>query len=188
LRTWIVAGAAVVALALALSDHRAAAQVAANSNITLPTGYRNWQLISVAALGPPFGDIRAKLGNDIAMEDFRHGTIPYRDGAIIVRLAWKQARDAQTTEALRREPQFAGLSADTIAKDLNQSFEAGSPTNIQLMLKDSKRYASTGGWGFAQFTNGKRDVVITAPTDKRSCFACHAPAKATDFVFTRYAR
>jgi hypothetical protein len=184
LKIWIVAGSAAVALTLALSDRG----IAGKSNIDLPVGYRNWQLISVAALGPPFGDIRAKLGNDIAMDDFRRGTIPYRDGAIIVRLAWKQAKDAQTSAALRREPQFAGLSADTIAKDLSQSFQAGSPTNVQLMVKDAKRYASTGGWGFAQFTNGKRDVVITAPTDKRSCFACHAPAKATDFVFTRYAR
>jgi hypothetical protein len=49
------------------------------------------------------------------------------------------------------------------------------------MIKDSKKYASTGGWGFFQFTKGKPDRV--APT---GCFACHAPQKATDFVFTRY--
>jgi Cytochrome P460 len=182
-RIWIVAGVAVVALAFVLSEHG----VAGNSNINLPAGYRNWQLISVAALGPPFNDIRAKLGNEIVMEDFRRGTLPYRDGAIIVRLAWKPVRDAQTSDALRREPQLQGLSPDAIAKDLNQSFEAGTPTNIQLMVKNSKIYPTTGGWGFAQFTNGKRDVIITEPRDKRSCFACHAPAKATDFVFTHYA-
>jgi hypothetical protein len=158
-----------------------------NSNIDLPAGYRNWQLISVAALGPPFNDIRAKLGNAIALEDFRRRTIPYRDGAIIVRLAWKQSKDSQTNSALSREPQFKGLSPDAIAKDLSQSFEAGAPTNVQMMVKDSKKYAATGGWGFAQFTNGKRDTIITSPRDSRSCFACHAPAKATDFVFTRYA-
>jgi hypothetical protein len=155
--------------------------------IDLPAGYRSWQLISVAALGPPFNDIRAKLGNAIALEDFRRRTIPYRDGAIIVRLAWKQSKDSQTNSALGREPQFKGLSPDVIAKDLSQSFEAGAPTNVQMMVKDSKKYATTGGWGFAQFTNGKRDVIITSPRDPRSCFACHAPAKATDFVFTRYA-
>jgi hypothetical protein len=182
-KIWIVAGVALVALALALSEYG----IAGNSNIDLPVGYRNWQLISVAALGPPFNDIRAKLGNDIAMEDFRRGTLPYRDGAIIVRLAWKPMKDAQTSDALRREPQLQGLSPDAVAKDLSQSFEAGTPANIQLMVKDSKRYAATGGWGFAQFTNGKRDVIITAPRDKRSCFACHSPAKAIDFVFTRYA-
>ena len=184
MRFWILAGGMVVAFALAISSRHVAAQ---SANIDLPTGYRNWQLISVAALGPPFNDIRAKLGNDIAMDDFRRRTIPYRDGAIIVRLAWKPTRDAQTADALRREPAFAGLSPDTIAKDLSQSFEAGTPKNIQVMVKDSKRYASSGGWGFAQFTDGKRDMIITAPQDRRSCFACHAPAKATDFVFTKYA-
>jgi hypothetical protein len=183
LRIWIVAGVAVSALALALSEHG----IASTSTIALPAGYRNWQLISVAALGPPFYDIRAKLGNAIAIEDFRHRTIPYRDGAIIVRLAWKQSMDSQTTSALRREPQLQGLSPDTIAKDLSQSFEAGAPTNVQMMVKDSKQYSATGGWGFAQFTNGKRDVIITSPRDPRSCFACHAPARTTDFVFTRYA-
>jgi hypothetical protein len=109
MKIWITA---VVALGLALSEHG----IATDSNIDLPVGYRNWQLISVAALGPPFNDIRAKLGNEIAMEDFRRGTLPYRDGAIIVRLAWKPMRDAQTSDALRREPQLQGLTLDAIAK------------------------------------------------------------------------
>jgi len=52
------------------------------------------------------------------------------------------------------------------------------------MVKDSKKYASTGGWGFAQFDDGK-------PADEavlKTCFACHSPAKDRDFVFTRYSR
>jgi hypothetical protein len=62
---------------------------------------------------------------------------------------------------------------------------AGSPVNgVQFMVKDSTKYASTGGWGFAQFDDGK-------PVDKamlKSCFACcHAHIKARDLVFTRYA-
>ena len=51
------------------------------------------------------------------------------------------------------------------------------------MVKDSKKYASTGGWGFAQFTNGKPDGEAVDKT----CFGCHGPAKDRDFVFTRYA-
>ena len=50
------------------------------------------------------------------------------------------------------------------------------------MVKDSKKYAATGGWGFADFTNGK-------PADEavhQTCYPCHEPAKARDFVFTRY--
>lgn len=50
------------------------------------------------------------------------------------------------------------------------------------MVKDSKKYASTGGWGFAQFKDGKPD-----PTAKlETCFPCHVPVKDRDYVFTRY--
>ncbi len=51
------------------------------------------------------------------------------------------------------------------------------------MVKDSNEYAVTGGWGFAQFTNGKpaNGAIV------KTCFSCHAPAKAYDYVFTRYA-
>jgi hypothetical protein len=52
------------------------------------------------------------------------------------------------------------------------------------MVKDSKKYAATGGWGYADFTDGK-------PGDEalhRTCFARHEPAKDRDYVFTRYAR
>jgi hypothetical protein len=51
------------------------------------------------------------------------------------------------------------------------------------MVKDSRKYASTGGWGFAQFNDGK-------PADEavhNTCFSCHETVKARDFVFNRYA-
>ena len=51
------------------------------------------------------------------------------------------------------------------------------------MVKDSRKYASTGGWGFAEFVDGKP----VADTALKSCFSCHEPARAHDFVFTRYA-
>jgi hypothetical protein len=51
------------------------------------------------------------------------------------------------------------------------------------MVEDSKKYAATGGWGFAQFDDGKpaSEAVHSA------CFSCHAIVKARDFVFNRYA-
>jgi Cytochrome P460 len=64
-----------------------------------------------------------------------------------------------------------------------QSFVVGSALNVQFMVKDSKRYAATGGWGFADFKDGK-------PGDEalhKACFPCHQPAKDHDFVFARYA-
>jgi hypothetical protein len=188
-KIWILAGAALVSLPLAFSAARIGAQFPgemtsyqSSGDITLPPGYRDWALISVAAVGPPLNDIRAKLGNDVAMSDLRQGTIPYRDGAIIARLAWKQTKDPQTGNALQQQAQQMGLSVDAIAELLNQTFVAGPATNVQFMVKDSKKYASTGGWGFAQFTNGKPDAIV-----QRTCFACHEPAKASDFIFTRYA-
>jgi hypothetical protein len=51
------------------------------------------------------------------------------------------------------------------------------------MVKDSKKYASTGGWGFAQFKDDKPDPTA----ELKTCFPCHEPVKARDFVYTRYA-
>jgi hypothetical protein len=64
-----------------------------------------------------------------------------------------------------------------------QSFVAGPPKNgIQFMVKDSSKYASTGGWGFAQFNDGKpADAAV-----QNTCLPCHAIVKVRDFVFNRY--
>ena len=59
----------------------------------------------------------------------------------------------------------------------------GPATNVQFMVKDSKKYAATGGWGGAQFKDGKPAGAALLKT----CFPCHEPVKARDFVFTRYA-
>jgi hypothetical protein len=135
---------------------------------TLPPGYRDWRLISVAHEEGKLNDIRAILGNDIAVKAYRDGTLPFPDGAIIARLAWKYTSSEENNKA------FGGP----------QSFVAGAPTNVQFMLKDSRKYASTGGWGFAQFDDGK-----PVEAERLSgCFACHVPVKARDFVFTKYSR
>ena len=180
--------ATIVGLAM-LSSNRigalrevSAAQSSPLKDFALPTGYRDWPLISVAVVGAPVNDIRAKLGNNIAIADIRQGTIPYRDGAIIARLAWHQVHDSQTNNALQTQAQQAGLNTELIAKLLSGSAVAGTATNVQFMVKDSKKYASTGGWGFAQFTNGKPDAITP-----NTCFACHSPARASDFIFTHFA-
>lgn len=189
-RTWIILSSAIAGFALALTARRlglpvmaatAPQQVAATSDlsarITIPEGYRDWRLISVAILGPPNSDIRAVLGNDIAMSAYREGKLPFPNGTIIARLAWKQVKDPASDDALSHEP----LSSDAIQKLLSGSFEAGSPTNLQFMVRDATKYASTGGWGFAQFTDGKPDPIV-----QRSCWSCHAQATDRGFVFTRY--
>ena len=135
--------------------------------IKVPAGYRDWKLISVAHEAGNLNDFRAVLGNDSAVKAYRDGTLPFPDGAIIVRLAWAYTPSPENNKVFGRE----------------QSYVAGAPTNIQFMVKDSTKYASTGGWGFAQFKDGK-------PADEalhKTCFPCHEPGKANDFVFTHYA-
>ena len=136
--------------------------------ITIPPGYRDWRLISVAHEEGNLNDFRAILGNDVAVKAFRDGRLPFPDGTIIVRLAWKYVASEENNKA------FGGF----------QSFVAGYATNVQFMVKDSKKYAATGGWGFAQFKGGKPDDEAVHKT----CFPCHKHAKAHDFVFTRYAQ
>jgi hypothetical protein len=152
-------------------------------DIGVPQGYRDWPLISIARVGGPVNDLRAKLGNAVAMQALRDGTLPFPDGTIIARLAWNAATSKENNNALR-PALVRGLGADVAQKTLAESFMAGPPTNVQFMVKDSKKYASTAGWGFAQFTDGKPD---SGPALK-TCFGCHTPARDRDFVFTRYSR
>ena len=135
--------------------------------IKLPPGYRDWKLISVAHEEGNLNDIRAVLGNDVAIKAYREGKLPFPDGTIIARLAWSYVPSEENNKAFGRP----------------QSFVAGTPTNVQFMVKDSTKYAATGGWGFAQFKDGKPDEKAALKT----CFPCHEPGKAQDFVFTHYA-
>lgn len=151
--------------------------------IKIPTGYRDWTMISIAQVGPPVKDLRVKLGNDVAMKAFRNDTRPFLDGTIIARLAYQQVTSEENNRVFRAAAEQRGLPAEQIEKLLAASSVAGPPTTVQFMVKDSKKYASTGGWGFAQFTNGKPDDEGVHKT----CFVCHQPAKDHDFVFTRYA-
>jgi hypothetical protein len=68
--------------------------------VRLPAGYRDWPLISVATVGAPVSDMRAKLGNEVAMNAFRAGTLPFPDGTIIARLAWTQTTSEENNRAL----------------------------------------------------------------------------------------
>ncbi|HSL91847.1 MAG TPA: cytochrome P460 family protein [Candidatus Limnocylindrales bacterium] len=130
--------------------------------VTIPDGYRNWQLISVSHRTDNKDELRAVLGNDIAMKAFRENKLPFPDGSMMAKLAWK------------REPmkEFAG------------AWIPGVAPRIEFMVKDSKKYSSTGGWGFGRFVDGKPADEATHKT----CFPCHeANVKGHDWVFTRYA-
>jgi len=158
--------AGVVAFTAPLSGH--AADAAAPIFITkIPTGYRDWTLISVAHEEGNLHSFAAVLGNDVAVNAYREGKLPFPDGTIIAALHYHHVPSDENNKVFG-DP---------------QSFVPGAPTNIQFMAKDSRKYAATGGWGFGHFgVDGK-------PGDEtllKTCFPCHAKA-SRDFVFTRYA-
>ena len=168
----MLAGAAAY---IAPASGQADGEAAPIYGIKIPPGYRDWQLISVNHLaGGNVKQLRAQLGNDIAMKAFREGTLPFPDGAIIAALHWTESLSDENNKVLAIGFPGAGL----------QSFVAGAPVNVQFMVKDSKKYTASGGWGYADFTNDKPGNE----TLHKTCLPCHEPAKDRDYVFTRYAR
>jgi hypothetical protein len=125
---------------------------------TIPPGYRDC-----------FHSFSAVLGNDLAIQAYREGKVPFPDGAIIAALHYRHVPSEENNKVFGQA----------------QSFVPGTPTNIQFMVKDTKKYATTGGWGFAHFQDGKPsgDEAFM-----KTCFPCHNEIKARDLVFTRYAQ
>ena len=133
----VAAGAlAGVVADLAPASGQTAGESAPIFGVKIPAGYRDWKLISVAHEEGNLNDLRAILGNDVAIQASREGKLPYPDGTIIARLAWS----------------YDPLEESSKAFGSAQSFVAGPPRNgVQFMVKDSTKYSQTGGWGFAQF-------------------------------------
>jgi len=130
--------------------------------VTIPPGYRKWEMVAPAEEAAPLDELRVVLGNPVAIRALEQATLPFPDGTILVKLAYKR----------RQSEEFAPATVP------------GQATTVQVMVKDSHRYASTGGWGFGRFVNG-------VPADigqHQTCFACHqARVKNHDYVFTRLA-
>ena len=101
--------------------------------VTIPQGYRQWELIAPAEEADPLNELRAVVGNAIAITAYGNATLPFPDGTILVKLAWKHLRS----------PEYAPASVP------------GAATTVQIMVKDSTQYAATGGWGFGRFIDGK---------------------------------
>src|SRR5262249_41436901 len=136
----------------------------------IPDRYRELKLLSVAHEEGDLNRFGSTLCNDVAVRGCRGGKLPYPDGTIIAALHWRHAPSEENNKIFGRR----------------QSFVAGPPTNVQFMVKDSKKYASTGGWGFGHFNerdgNKPGDAALL-----KTCLPCHQKAKDRDFVFTRYA-
>ena len=132
-------------------------------------GYETWQTIAPSQTDD---GIKAILGNRIMIDAYKAGfpgngsAVP--DGAMMVKLEWsKKANDASPYPV-----------------NVPDKFKTAS-----FMLKDAKRFAETGGWGYAKFVyDSASDTFKASGTDAGCGYACHTRVKARDFVFTSYSR
>ena len=69
----------------------------------IPPGYRDWKVVSVAHEAGELNDIRAVLGNDIAIKAYREGKLPFPEGAIVGRIAWSYVASEENNRIFGRE-------------------------------------------------------------------------------------
>jgi hypothetical protein len=132
-----------------------------------PPGFRDWTVISVSHEAGNINSIGAVLGNDVAIKAYRDGKLPFPDGSIIAAIHYAYVPSEENNKIFGKV----------------QSFVAGPATNVQFEVKDSKKYAATGGWGFGHFN---KDGTVGNDALMKTCFPCHAKA-SRDLVFTQYA-
>jgi hypothetical protein len=138
-------------------------------------GYEDWSVISIAHNGPKYD---AVLGNPVAIAAFRDGVPgngkPFPDGAQIAKVHWLP----KTQEAYPGQPIVPGVQHD-----------------VDFMVKDSKRFADTGGWGYGEFEYDAASKTFRPGNEKDSppqandakCgFGCHTIVTNRNYVFTEY--
>jgi cytochrome P460 len=139
-------------------------------------GYESWQVISMSATARA---VAVTVGDPAMIEAYQAGFPangkPVPDGARMAKIHWAPKKNAFFPDA-------------TVP---------GTQVNVDFMLKDSRRFADSGGWGYAVFDyDGATDtfkpgtLAGTPPqgNDAKCGFACHTKAKATDYVFTEYGK
>lgn len=145
---------------------------AIDPGVPYPEGYRHWTFLHssmVSAKYSAFGrqpcekpctaGIFYFYANDKAMSGLRTGS--YEDGAILAE------------EML----EFLG--------NQNGGGKEGQRRLVGVMVRDSQRYSTTGGWGFATYEGGSRTDNLDAAA-RDVCFQCHVPRKDHGYVFTEY--
>lgn len=134
----------------------------APNGIVRPQDYASWKLISVSQRIEQ-GTVRAILGNQAAHDAAAAGkTNPWPDGVILVKTSWKQRAHELYPNAM----------------------VPGEFTQLDFMIKDSKKYAATAGWGFARWVGMEQKPYGTDVNFAQECVACHSIAKDVDYVFT----
>ena len=139
-------------------------------------GYEDWPVISVSSNPSALGVI---LGNPVMIDAYRAGFPdngkPVPDGAKMAKVHWVPKQNAFFKEGTVQ----------------------GAQLNVDFMVKDSKRFADSGGWGYAvfdfdpasdSFRPGTSASTPPQGNDAKCGFACHSRAKSRDYVFTDYGR
>ena len=165
----------LVALALAAQD-KYTVKVPGGLAFSEFRGYESWPAISLSRNDRVVAMI---LGNPEMIAAYQAGIPangkPVPDGAKMAKIHWRPKPNQFFPDA-------------TVTGDL---------VNVDFMVKDSKRFADSGGWGYAVFDyDAKSDTFkpgTTAGTppqgnDATCGFACHTTAKARDYVFTDYGK
>ena len=161
-------------LALAAQD-RYTLQVPGGLAFSEFRGYEDWQTVAVSHNGDKLAII---LGNPALIDAYKSGIPgngkPFPDGAKFAKIHWTAKKD----ESQPGEPIVPGALHDT-----------------DFMVKDSKRFADSGGWGYAQFDYdaasesfkpGDENSTPPQEHDAKCGFACHTIVADKDYVFTAY--
>ena len=139
-------------------------------------GYEGWTFIALSENG---GKLAAILGNPVIIDAYKSGIPangkPFPDGSKMAKIHWNP-RKLETQPGNPTVP--------------------GAQFNADFMVKDSKRFADSGGWGWGSFDYDPASDTFTPATtadtppqgkDAKCGFACHPIVKNNDYVFTAYA-
>jgi cytochrome P460 len=133
------------------------------NGIEIPENYKNWRVIGTSHRTDN-NSLRVILGNHIALKAARNGkTNPWPNGTILAKLVWQDSE----------HPQFTAATVP------------GKLVHTEFMIKNTDQYKATNGWGFARWVGMEQKPYGTNADVGNECFACHAPAKDTDYVFTK---
>lgn len=136
----------------------------AGESVPYPDGFREWVHVKSAVITPSHaaykteGDLHHIYANKLAVEGYRTGT--FADGAFI---AYELLETRET----------AGLVSE------------GPRKRLDVMMRDSRRYTSTGGWGFERWYGDSRTERNVGDRAAKMCFGCHQKQKDQGFVFSR---
>jgi len=130
-------------------------------------GYEDWQTVAVSQSGDL---IEVILANPVMIEAYRAGAPgngkPFPDGAKMAKIHWNAKKSAEAPSPT--------LVPDTLH-------------DVDFMVRDSKRFADSGNWGYAEFDyDAATDTFKPLGNDAKCGFACHTIVAAKDYVFTAY--